>query len=84
MAATLSADLASPVPGITHQFLTHLPRFRAHATYALRHVHCPERRSDLMAETLALAWKQFLALVQRGKDPTRFICPFPHSYRIFG
>ena len=73
MVALLPADLDSPVPGITNQFLTHLPRFRAHASYALRHIHCPERRSDLMAETLAMAWKHFLTLVQRGKDPTRFI-----------
>ena len=73
MAALLPADLDSPLPGITNQFLTHLPRFRAHASFALRHIHCPETRSDLMAEALAMAWKHFLTLVQRGKDPTRFI-----------
>ena len=73
MAATLPADCVSLNPTITHQFLTHLPRVRAHAHYVLRRVHCPDIRSDLMAEILALAWKHFVSLIQRGKDPTAFM-----------
>jgi DNA-directed RNA polymerase specialized sigma24 family protein len=73
VAATLPADRESLLPAITNQFLTHLPRVRAHAHYALRRVHCPDIRSDLMGEILALAWKHFRTLVQRGKDPTAFI-----------
>ena len=73
MVATPCANLESTVSGIAHQFLIHLPRVQAHAAYALRHVHCADKRSDLIAETLALAWKHFLTLSQRGKDPTRFI-----------
>ena len=73
MAATLEADRESTVSGITQQFLMHLPRFRAHARYSLRHIHCRDTRSDLIAEVLALAWKHFLALTHRGKDPATFI-----------
>jgi hypothetical protein len=60
-------------PCARNQFLVHLPRFQAHADYAHRHIHCPETRSDLTAETIALAWMHFLRLVERGKDPSRFI-----------
>ena len=73
MVATLSATREFPAPATTNQFLMHLPRVRAHAEYALRSVHCPDTRADLMAEILALAWKQFITLVRRGKDPTAFI-----------
>ena len=73
MVATLSAAREFTAPAITNQFLMHLPRVRAHAAYALRRIHCPDIRSDLMAEILALAWKQFGTLVRRGKDPTAFI-----------
>jgi hypothetical protein len=30
-------------------------------------------RSDLAAEILALAWRQFARLHRRGKDPSRFV-----------
>ena len=78
VAATLEADRESTVPGITQQFLKHLPRFRAHAQYSLRHIHCRDTRSDLIAEVLALAWKHFLALTHRGKDPATFITTLAH------
>src|SRR5262249_40822343 len=58
-------------PQIT--FLEHLPRFRAHARYALRHVRCHDTRADLMAETLALAWRHFAALALRGRRPEAFV-----------
>jgi DNA-directed RNA polymerase specialized sigma24 family protein len=73
MLGTPLANRESPDAGITDQFLAHLPRFRAHARFALRHIHSPEIRADLLAETIAIAWKHFVALTQRGKDPTTFI-----------
>src|SRR5262249_41530432 len=54
-------------------FLEHLPRFRAHARYAFRQVRCPDTRADLMAETLALAWRHFAALALRGRHPEAFV-----------
>ncbi len=54
-------------------FLTHLPRIAAHAKFALRHVVCRDTRDDLQAEVVALAWKWFLRLTDRGKHPECFI-----------
>ncbi len=50
----------------------YLPVLQKHARFALRHIPCPVTRSDLIAEIVALAWKHFLSLVQRGKDPSTF------------
>jgi len=72
VAALLQDDRQTPVQDHTNQFLTHLPRLQKHARYALRHIPCPDLQSDLIAETVALAWKHFLSLVRRGKDPTTF------------
>src|SRR5262249_28639257 len=55
------------------RFLAHLPRFRAHARSAFRHVRCPDTRADLTAETLALAWRHFAALALRGRRPEAFV-----------
>jgi DNA-directed RNA polymerase specialized sigma24 family protein len=54
-------------------FLAALPRFAAHARFATRYVACPDTRADLVAEVLALAWRQFARLHRRGKDPSRFV-----------
>src|SRR5262249_17881676 len=58
---------------VTALFLAHLPRFLAHAHFAFRRVGCPEARADRVAETLALAWKHFAALAERGKRPEQFV-----------
>ena len=41
--------------------------------FAFRRVGCPHAREDLEAETVALAWKHFVALVGRGKNPETFV-----------
>jgi hypothetical protein len=58
---------------LTARFLTHLPRFEAHARFAFRRVGCPETRADRVAETLSLAWRHFAVLARRGKRPERFV-----------
>ncbi len=54
-------------------FEEHLPRLEAHATLALRHVRCEDTRADLTAEMVAIAWRTFVRLAQRGKKPEEFI-----------
>jgi DNA-directed RNA polymerase specialized sigma24 family protein len=73
MTATMESKSASSEPEIGEAFLTHLPRIREHARYALRHVSCPDTRDELTAEVIALAWKRFSALARRGKRPEEFI-----------
>jgi hypothetical protein len=58
---------------VTAVFLTHLPRFEAHARFAFRRVGCPHARADRVAETIGLAWRHFAALSRRGKKPEEFV-----------
>ncbi len=57
-------------------FLSHLPQIQLHADFAFRHIRCPHTRADYTAETVALAWKVFVALARRGKDVAAFITTF--------
>jgi hypothetical protein len=54
-------------------FLASLPAVEGRARIAFRDVRCPQGRDDAVAEAVALAWSWFRRLVERGKDPTRFI-----------
>lgn len=65
----------SSIDPITVQalFAEHLPRIEAHARLALRHVFCADSRADLTAELVALAWRHFVALTDRGKKPEEFV-----------
>jgi hypothetical protein len=58
---------------VTASFLAQLPRFLARARFAFRRVACPQTRADRVAEALALAWKHFVTLSQRGKRPEAFV-----------
>jgi hypothetical protein len=55
------------------RFLAVLPRIERHARIYFRHLKCPHRRDEALAECLALAWWWFVRLVQRGKVPEAFI-----------
>jgi hypothetical protein len=53
-------------------FLTILPRIERHAEVYFRDLRGEDRRAEAVQETLALAWRYFLGLVERGKDPLSF------------
>ena len=55
------------------RFLAFLPRIEAHAEFFFRYIRCPAKRADWVAEAVALAWKWFVRLVQRGRDVLRFV-----------
>jgi hypothetical protein len=55
------------------RFLALLPRLERHARILFRHLRCPGRRADAVAEAIALAWKWYLRLCARGKDVARFV-----------
>ena len=55
------------------RFLTMLPRIETHAKIYFRDVRCSAKRADWIAETIALAWKWFLRLEERGKDAAQFV-----------
>ena len=57
-------------------FLALLPRIERHARIAFRHLGCPQSRDDAVGEAVALAWRSYLRLLERGKDPAQFVSRF--------
>ena len=53
-------------------FLLILPRIQTHARVWSRHLACPGLKEDFVAEAVALAWRSFLRLAERGRDATQF------------
>ena len=65
-----------PGPGtcqLQAAFLQVLPRIQTHAEIHFRHLRCPGRREDAVAEVVALAWEWFLRLTERQKDVAEFV-----------
>jgi len=61
-----------PMSALHARFLLILPRIETHARCYFRHVTCPVRKADCIAEVVALAWSWFIRLAERGKDATHF------------
>ena len=60
-------------PGDLHaRFLSFLPRIELHGRVCFRHLRFPHRRQDAIQEMVALCWKWFVRLAERGRDATRF------------
>jgi hypothetical protein len=57
-------------------FLLILPSVELHGRIYFRHVRCPHKKADAIQEMRALAWKWFLRLHQRGRDPADFLTGF--------
>src|SRR5947209_19349604 len=49
-----------------------IPAVERPARFYVRQIKCPDRRADLIAEAVGLAWKWFGRLADRGKDGTQF------------
>jgi hypothetical protein len=58
------------------KFLAILPRVELHARIYFRHIRCRHHKDDCIAEMVALAWKWFIRLHERGKDPNEFLMTF--------
>src|SRR5438445_13833762 len=70
---TRTIDTHAPAAARLHAgFLLLLPRIQTHAKIHFRHVRCPGRRDDLVAEAVAVAWKWYVRAVGAGKDPADF------------
>jgi hypothetical protein len=53
-----------------------LPKIELHARISFNHVRCPATRADKVAECVALAWRWYARLNERGKDVTPFVMVF--------
>lgn len=73
MIASVNAPrFVSSVEELQIRFLGILGRIEQHARIVFRHITCREKRADLVAEAVALAWKWFTRLAEVGKDATQF------------
>ena len=53
-------------------FLSLLPRIERHGRFYFRFLRCPHKKEEAVAEMVALAWRWYVRLVKRGKDPSQF------------
>ena len=60
------------LPHLQSRFLTILPRIKNHARIYFRHQRCGFKKADFISETIAMAWKWFVSLAEKGKDATQF------------
>ena len=58
--------------GLHTGFLRILPRIERHARIYFRDIRCPSKRTDFIAETIALSWSWYRRLMKKGKDATKF------------
>ncbi len=73
MIASLKSVRTNPAQQTLHtRFLAIAPRIELHGRIFFRHVKCPHKRADFIADMIALSWKWFLQLAQRGKDASHF------------
>jgi hypothetical protein len=66
-----AAPLLAPGAGLHARFLSILPRITTHGRVYFRHLRVADRE-EAVQEMVALCWKWFLRLAERGKDATRF------------
>src|SRR4051812_32244199 len=69
----MPADIGNDRSALQAGFLFILPRIELHARISFRSVKCPDKQQDYVQEACSLAWKWFVRLTQRGKDPTGFV-----------
>jgi hypothetical protein len=60
-----------PTDHLHAAFLTILPRIQLHGRVYFRHKN-PEKREEMIAEMVGLAWKSFVNCARNGKDATQF------------
>lgn len=64
---------AKALEALHARFLSILPRIELHARIYFRHVKCPAKKEDCIGEVIALSWKWFVRLAQKGKDASEFV-----------
>src|SRR5215475_567017 len=75
MFTTTTPPSSHQAPQALHAtFLTYvLPRVERHGRVYFRHVRCPDRKEELLAELRGLAWQWYVRLVRRGKNVLAFV-----------
>ena len=76
LASRASLTNSLPSTSLHDVFLALLPKIQTHASISFRHIRCPATRADKIAETIALGWKWFVRLHERGKNINEFVMHF--------
>lgn len=69
---TTSSPQVRTIAELQRAFLVLLPRIQRHADVVFRDIRCPDRKEELTAEAIALSWRWFVRLAERGKDASTF------------
>jgi hypothetical protein len=69
----LSVSVTLTVEQLHAGFVAMLPRIELHGEVYFRHVRCPHRRADYVAEMVAVCWKWFVRATHQGKDVSQFV-----------
>jgi len=72
VACSESSPAHVTLPQLQARFLSILPKIKTHAQIYFCHVKCCFKKTDFVAEVVALSWKWFLRLHEQGKDATEF------------
>jgi hypothetical protein len=64
--------VALPIAQLQSRFLAIRHRIETHARIYFRQLRSSDEKAERIAETLAIAWKWFVRLAQRGKDATHY------------
>jgi hypothetical protein len=67
------ASAVSSLDTIQSDFLNALPRIVRHARVYFRHLHCRHKKADFVSEVVAICWRWWLRLVERGRNPRTFV-----------
>jgi hypothetical protein len=62
-----------PLAHLHAAFLAMVPRIQRHGEVYFRHVRCPHRRADCIAEMVAVCWKWYVRATDQGKDVNQFV-----------
>ena len=73
---SVTASQLDPADPLHSRFLMLVPRLEIHARIYFRDLKCQSKKDDAIADTIALAWKWYLSLAERGKDPSQFVTAF--------
>jgi hypothetical protein len=60
------------LPQLQAVFLAIRPRILTHAALVFRGMRCFDQKAEYFAETVAVAWRWFLRMAERGKDARQF------------
>src|SRR4051794_18848642 len=71
--STRMPSLVTPeLQALQQAFLSIVPRIERHGRVSFRNVRCPDTQAEAISEMVALSWRWFRQLAERGKDATAF------------